>query len=1038
MGFRAVHRGTTKGPGIDTRRDIAPLSARGVYILSSSAMDEASYAGEATDDGPSPSVFTAAVCDVLREGAAGGDHGGTVSVEDLQRAVTDRLRGRLQTPTYSALQASGTMIVADRPLGPVPRGPIRRDRRRGGVAAGSRPDSTPLTWENLLPFFSDVVDEEQHRGELPRHRSDDYLVLPDAVRLLLDDTEQIRVSDDVARQVRSHSGRFPRTLRIGWPTATVRRDGVVSVGPVLTRTVELVDRGDGSTELATPGPVLPGAALVYAALEQEEAEQVLSSWSATWRRGERTLMARQAVHLIDQLGIQQPQALNPDALLDHVPGGGAADVVHNVAILFFPKEKDANVHLRKDLAEIRQNQSRIRDTALSCFLGPPLTTGSLAPASIVLPKSANSAQRRVVHSAMAMPLTVATGPPGTGKSQLIVDAVATAVAAGQTVLVSSTNKRAVDEVVERLREQQLGSIIRTGRNAQDEERRDVASFRNVRTPFSGRDARARLADETEADARVRVQMRRIVEVEHELHVLTSEYRAARSRLGAPEQWSEPRDIPASRARRLAAARLFGRWRRSRLLGSAGLPDSDGAAQCAALGDILELAQERRDLVQERNRLPDDDSLWALLDSSAERLASSSHDVLAATIAENAPHAGTLVDELLAAQGGRDWSARSRLMEAAPAWAVNVQSARSAFWVRPGMFDLVILDEAGQMPIAHALPMLFRARRALIVGDPMQLPPVRTVPSRRINWLQERHAIDPVAMENLRLDPRHHSTFHVAARAAGGSHGLTEHFRCHPDIAEFVNRRFYGSALTVLTSVDDEEPAMKWIEARGPAQRQGRSWRNDAERDRIRELIAEIRSRDTHVSIGVISPFAAQAGALEKMIGERGEPRELLHAGSVHRFQGGERDVIVLSLVRPSPWLDREMRLWNVAITRARRRLIIVGDPDQWRERAGVGADLLRSAGFSDHVERDDAGTDASLRRLLAAEDPGVRLGVPRRGRTADAILTSGQAAFVDHGPEGGDPVAHLEVMLRLRQLLASDAGVPARRVPLYDLQTGPP
>ena len=83
--------------------------------------------------------------------------------------------------------------------------------------------------------------------------------------------------------------------------------------------------------------------------------------------------------------------------------------------------------------------------------------------------------------------------PGAVVVQGTVDAVATAVAAGRSVLVSSTNKRAVDEVVERLREQQPGSIIRTGRNAADDERRDLTLFRNVRVRFSVREARAQLA-----------------------------------------------------------------------------------------------------------------------------------------------------------------------------------------------------------------------------------------------------------------------------------------------------------------------------------------------------------------------------------------------------------------------------------------------------------------------------------------------------------------------------------------------------------------
>ncbi|WP_369028854.1 AAA domain-containing protein, partial [Nocardia farcinica] len=64
---------------------------------------------------------------------------------------------------------------------------------------------------------------------------------------------------------------------------------------------------------------------------------------------------------------------------------------------------------------------------------------------IVTPLRCNEAQEAVIRSAMTQPLTVATGPPGTGKTDLVVNLVATAISTGHTVLVASTNNRAVDE-----------------------------------------------------------------------------------------------------------------------------------------------------------------------------------------------------------------------------------------------------------------------------------------------------------------------------------------------------------------------------------------------------------------------------------------------------------------------------------------------------------------------------------------------------------------------------------------------------------------
>jgi DNA replication ATP-dependent helicase Dna2 len=80
------------------------------------------------------------------------------------------------------------------------------------------------------------------------------------------------------------------------------------------------------------------------------------------------------------------------------------------------------------------------------------------------------------------------------------------------------------------------------------------------------------------------------------------------------------------------------------------------------------------------------------------------------------------------------------------------------------------------------------------------------------------------------------------------------------------------------------------------------------------------------SIGVITPFRAQAAALRKMIGVPG-----VTVDTVERFQGGERDIMILSLVRAqSSEFVFDERRFNVAITRARRKLVVVAHPELFR------------------------------------------------------------------------------------------------------------
>ena len=133
--------------------------------------------------------------------------------------------------------------------------------------------------------------------------------------------------------------------------------------------------------------------------------------------------------------------------------------------------------------ELAANPGRIADTALGVLAAasgpgaeqattaerapgikrPPGTNGARQDVVIVAPDLLNENQERVIRSAMNHRLTVAQGPPGTGKSQLVSALVATATAAGETVLVGSTNNRAVDEVTDRCTEiVGPGLIIRSG------------------------------------------------------------------------------------------------------------------------------------------------------------------------------------------------------------------------------------------------------------------------------------------------------------------------------------------------------------------------------------------------------------------------------------------------------------------------------------------------------------------------------------------------------------------------------------------------
>lgn len=178
---------------------------------------------------------------------------------------------------------------------------------------------------------------------------------------------------------------------------------------------------------------------------------------------------------------------------------------------------------------------------------------------------------------------------------------------------------------------------------------------------------------------------------------------------------------------------------------------------------------------------------------------------------------------------------------------------------------------------------------------------------------------------------------------------------------------------------------------------------------------------------------------------------------MHTFQGGERDVMVFSLVAGQGmrdgsirWVDRQLHMWNVAITRARTHLIVIGDAELWQQRGGVGAALLAAARAADGdgIGGDDGREPGELRkrlyRSLSAEHPGAtaELGGTLRGHPADALVRTDSdtttAVLLDHGPDqGADPAQHLRLMLRRRELLVGGDGQDtAVRIPAWRLYDG--
>jgi DNA replication ATP-dependent helicase Dna2 len=232
------------------------------------------------------------------------------------------------------------------------------------------------------------------------------------------------------------------------------------------------------------------------------------------------------------------------------------------------------------------------------------------------------------------------------------------------------------------------------------------------------------------------------------------------------------------------------------------------------------------------------------------------------------------------------------------------------YLRQRQFEMTIVDEAAQLTEPLTLGLVLRARRFVLIGDDRQLPPV--VRTSGLAWSM---------YERLKEEAEVSSSRTLTL--------LDTQYRMHPEIMAVSNRLFYDGRLHSGVTQDERRPPegnpVMFVPVATGAAGGADSRRNEAEAEAVAQLVRRYRAMPTDhpLTIGVVSPFRAQVALLRHLLTDVD-----VTIDTVERFQGGERDIMILSLVRAqsSDFVFDERRL-NVAITRARRQLVFVAHPE---------------------------------------------------------------------------------------------------------------
>lgn len=259
------------------------------------------------------------------------------------------------------------------------------------------------------------------------------------------------------------------------------------------------------------------------------------------------------------------------------------------------------------------------------------------------------------------------------------------------------------------------------------------------------------------------------------------------------------------------------------------------------------------------------------------------------------------------------------------------------------FDWVIIDEAGRATPPEILVPMVRGRRIILVGDHRQLPPVISGEA------------DEAARALWGGDARDHdlkaSLFQELFEKTGRSkRELTKQYRMHPAIGNLISHCFYEDRLISMADPLEKLHGLRsfgcpvmWYSTKGTTEhneqkeQRGSSYYNQSEADVIEKLLGQIDKEypidiEESLSVGIIAGYQAQKLHLRKIIGAHkwtNLNENAIEIDTVDAYQGRERDIIVYSIVRSNPSGNigflRDARRLNVALSRARKLLIIVGD-----------------------------------------------------------------------------------------------------------------
>lgn len=533
--------------------------------------------------------------------------------------------------------------------------------------------------------------------------------------------------------------------------------------------------------------------------------------------------------------------------------------------------------------------------------------------TLIFPFGCNFSQYEAVKNAIYNKISVVEGPPGTGKTQTILNIIANIIVRNMNCQVVSNNNTAIENIDEKLKKYGLDffeALLGRKENKDlfvERQNNNIPSFSEYEN-MDINDIVIVLKNNNEIVRRIYVTKKDIADLIQKKNELELEYKYFRELI-------KSKKIELIELKKYNKDKLKLLWNEIISIDDIGLFDKLKYIFLYKIGSfkfykndlnvVSKTLQNQiyiNDIEELNKQISEKEEFVNLNKSKEEEFINTSMDYFKKylSLKYKTERKKYTSDEI--------WKNCNEFLNDYPVVLSTTYSSRNTF-NNKFKFDYIIMDESSQIDVVTGTLALSSARYAVVISDENQLSNViSNSTANETNKIFNEYNLDKCYSYSL-------NTFLSSVKNAipnVQSKMLVEHYRCHPKIINFCNKKFYNNKLVIMTKDDGEENVVEVIKTV-----KGNLSRDNANQRQI-DIIKEIVSNsDTKDSIGIIAPYNNQVILAKEYFGN-------VEVSTVHKFQGREKDTIIISTVEDdiSDFVG-DSKILNVAISRAKEHLYFI-------------------------------------------------------------------------------------------------------------------